>query len=842
MMRAWAAAIIALLMLAAVLSAASEERYRVTLSASPEGCAEALEGAGTYAKGEEVTIRAVPKVGCKFVKWTFVKGGIPDIQSNVFTLYAYSDIDAVALFEYLYERPTEEGGEVIERLYVSFASNVSKSIPLTLPKTVFVRRGETVLFSVQEEVFYGDLKLVFLYWEGPDGLRINSPSASVTVERSMTLVAHYAVLRKFIEEYFPENVFTEVRVAEVSLGQDRVAKPVGLLVKGANVTLPLGAKVPRPMLNLIEPVYETYRVLRIFLYSPEGVPVYVNGAEKLLEVGENRVLVKEGDRLSVLAPAENLRVRLENIYASSHGLTIQGSKHGEEALLEARADQVDAVVITYSEKRHAELLGIPIVGFGLYKVAELGYSFIPKEAPPAAAVGIVLSLFAAVAAGSVLAYRKASRVSVARLVPRGAIAGVIEALTSRRPSARPMHPEPSPKPGGRLRLRAPSYVADKLAQLMPSTSRDNGLAAAEAPQTPVLYEPTLKPEDVESFMKAIEEGRGGEFPSSIMQLIRLDEETFEKARACKGLRFRRDSTIHAYSREASILAGLLMEADRPVSYLYGGDEASRSRVAEAAASIARMVHKTVEDLEGAVKAASKSLRRLEDYGRALRRVAAGAGVLITKSVDVDSKIIAAASLAGIKIIVLSDVEVDGGVPLRELSEEELAGILASMLAEKGLLRRVGLKDVEEAAHIASMLRGVTTLEAFVGLVEKVPSDEALKDLWRSELMATFPTHVERAVMAEILRSCPTYEEAKAKFVTAMRQLSPAADGEAEWARFFAKLRRLGVRLEGSVATDRNSWKASAVVGGDSCPRCGIPVTKYGANFCPRCGASLRVSG
>ena len=185
--RLWIVAALTLLMILAALPqiSAEEGKVRVELSAEPEDCALALQGAGAYNLGDQVTISVSVKPGCRFVKW-IIEYGLPvkEVSVNPFTFFAEKDFKAVAVLERLYEKP---GGEVIERVIVYFSANAS----VELPKPMIVRPGEAVRASFQKEVLRGDEKYVYLYAEDTLGNRYASNEIALTVNKSMTIMAYY---------------------------------------------------------------------------------------------------------------------------------------------------------------------------------------------------------------------------------------------------------------------------------------------------------------------------------------------------------------------------------------------------------------------------------------------------------------------------------------------------------------------------------------------------------------------------------------------------------------------------------------------------------------------------
>ncbi|MEM2652519.1 MAG: hypothetical protein QXU87_10670, partial [Candidatus Caldarchaeum sp.] len=185
-MRQVAVIITALILL--LSTAAQEQReYGVSLSASPPECATALLGGGSYREGSQAVLEVRTSLECRFVKWVLSGGGLPrEVSANPFTFYVFGDVQATAMLEKLYR----DNGTVITRVYVAFTANITSNA-LNFPKPRIVKPGEVVEFSAPTEVLDGDFKYVFLFWSGPEGLRLDRPHGRIAVNASTTLVANY---------------------------------------------------------------------------------------------------------------------------------------------------------------------------------------------------------------------------------------------------------------------------------------------------------------------------------------------------------------------------------------------------------------------------------------------------------------------------------------------------------------------------------------------------------------------------------------------------------------------------------------------------------------------------
>jgi hypothetical protein len=331
----------------------AQEEYAVKLSATPPECATALIGSGSYRQGSQATIEV--RVSTKFIEWRIEGGGLPDsVSANPFTFYVFGDIEAEAILQKLYR----DNGTVVERFYVAFASNIT-SRAYTPPRPKIVMYGEEVNIYTPQEVLDGDYRYVFLYWSGPEGLRIDTPSATIKVNRSMTLVANYYTFKKFLDEYYPIHIFVKPSYPDIELPDGRVERAVALMVKGYNVTIPL-QPVPEPLIKLVEPVYEIYVPYIVAVNSPRPVDITLNG-QKVTVGSSVKLLGKEGSTISLEAPSRYGRLRLDRYEVGGRPSVGSGGKSG---LIVAQLTNPISILITYTEIPYAFLMDVPLVGRG----------------------------------------------------------------------------------------------------------------------------------------------------------------------------------------------------------------------------------------------------------------------------------------------------------------------------------------------------------------------------------------------------------------------------------------------------------------------------------------------
>ena len=123
------------------------------------------------------------------------------------------------------------------------------------------------------------------------------------------------------------------------------------------------------------------------------------------------------------------------------------------------------------------------------------------------------------------------------------------------------------------------------------------------------------------------------------------------------------------------------------------------------------------------------------------------------------------------------------------SEEEwYARIAVALSSAKGLINGLDWEQVLRIGRMASAFRGVTTIERFLDMFGKTgDASQALRETYSIELDEAF-TPAE----LQLLSSEPDVETLHERYTAMIRQIKPGADPELEWARFYERLRRLGL--------------------------------------------------
>jgi hypothetical protein len=122
---------------------------------------------------------------------------------------SFGDVEAEAVLQKLYR----DNGTVVERFYVAFASNIT-SRAYTPPKPKIVMYGEEVNIYTPQEVLDGDYRYVFLYWSGPEGLRIDTPSATIKVNKE-----HDAGSKLLHLQEVPRRILPNTHIRKTQLSQ-----------------------------------------------------------------------------------------------------------------------------------------------------------------------------------------------------------------------------------------------------------------------------------------------------------------------------------------------------------------------------------------------------------------------------------------------------------------------------------------------------------------------------------------------------------------------------------------------------------------------------------------------
>jgi hypothetical protein len=757
-------------------AALAQEEHTVRLSATPPECATALIGSGSYRRGLQATIQVRVSTECKFVEWRIKGGGLPDtVSANPFTFYVFGDVEAEAVLQKLYR----DNGTVVERFYVAFASNIT-SKAYTPPKPKIVMYGEEVNIYTPQEVLDGDYRYVFLYWSGPEGLRIDTPSTTIKVNMSMTLVANYYTFKKFLDEYYPIHIFVKPNYPDVELPDGRVEKAVALMVKGYNRTIPI-QPIPEPLMKLIEPVYETYVPFTITVNSPSPVSLKVKGSSVL--IGSSiKLMDKEGAIIGIEVPTRYEHLKLEKYEVGGKASTGTGK---EREIIAIQLLSPVNIVITYREVPYAFLSELPVIGWVAYSLTETGFGILstfvanPDDIIPyPAALSLPLALVIAPGFGITYAARKISRGGLRASIKIPAVRGVHRRLATlvEERSQIPIIDEYHNIPPD-TRFQAPAEISEKIIQ---STQMVEDVETNTVEEVVVEELPIDEVRELES---SAAEGRGGRFRSSLLQLAEVNEELFIAIQAGR-IKLEKDGMPIVYSAEVARLVTRISTMPSGLVTVSGGERLLRERVVETA-------------LEKAGRRWVRAPRNLvlppdvNTMTSTLKKLAKGADAVIVDGLA--SKALAQAAFQA-KLLAVSLLDRGGDVELPPISERLLPGLVAWLLWERDALKRLDYQTFTELVKLASSFRGLDTVSAYVDILDEGFSPvEAVEQLWSREFAAVFP-NFESRVALKIIESGLSYGEARDLYITAYKQVVAGGDPQAAWRRFVKKLERLGVRI------------------------------------------------
>jgi hypothetical protein len=757
-------------------AALAQEEHTVRLSATPPECATALIGSGSHRQGSQTTIEVRVSFDCKFVEWRLKGGGLPDtVSANPFTFYVFGDVEAEAVLQKLYR----DNGTVVERFYVAFASNIT-SRAYTPPRPKIVTYGEEVNIYTPQEVLDGDYIYVFLYWSGPEGLRIDTPSATIKVNKSMTLVANYYTFKKFLDEYYPIHIFVKPSYPDVELPDGRVEKVVALMVKGYNKTIPI-QPIPEPLMKLVEPVYETYIPFTITVHSPSPVTLKIKGSS-VLTGSSIKLMDKEGVIIGIEAPTRYEHLKLEKYEVGGNAATGTGK---EREIIAIQLLSPVNIVITYREIPYAFLSEVPLIGWVAYSLTETGYGILsafvarPDDIIPyPAALSLPLALVTAPGFGITYAVRKISREGLRASIKLPAVRGAqrrLAALVEERsqiPITDEYHDTPSD-----TRFQAPAEISEKIIQSTQMTED----VETDVVEEVVVEEPPI--DEVRELESSAVEGRGGRFRSSLLQLAEVNEELFTAIQAGR-IKLEKDGVPIVYSAEVARLAARISAMPSGLVTVSGGERLLRERVAETA-------------LEKAGRRWVRAPRNLvlppdvNAMASTLKKLVKGADAVIVDGLA--SKALAQAAFQ-VKLLAVSLLDRGGDIELPPISERLLPGLAAWLLWERDTLKRLDYQTFTELVKLASSFRGLDTVSAYADILDEGFSpEEAVEQLWSREFAAVFP-NFESRVALKIIESGLSYGEARDLYITAYKQVVAGGDPQAAWRRFVKKLERLGVRV------------------------------------------------
>jgi hypothetical protein len=745
---------------------AQQQEYRVVLRGEPEDCAAVLAGEGSYPLASPVAVEARATTNCRFVKWVVVKGlQYNETATNPLTFYIDRDVELVAVFERLYEKP---GGQPVERVIVYITTNVT-GLPEQQP--LITMPNSEIRYDFASELYLGDAKYVFLYAE-VGGERYSMPSLRIRVPESgqLRIKAYYYTHIRFINEYYPKDQFIKPDIEPVKQVGDGVRLRATEYVV-ANTTFPIDQPVPKQLARLVEPKY--IREYRLRVVS-DGAPaaVEVNGvlynANPVAEAW-----IKEGAQITVTAPEKLERHRLERVEAG--GLAVVGS------MVVGPMNSPATITLKYSELPNAQFLDIPVVGLFMVQVADLGTAITGFEGTMALISGLLVmaSPAAAISAAAFL------RPSIVRRRIGGGVRAdhemytVTAVVTASLPSRRASDLNQALRASGRLQIHPALKDA---AEEITSSSQQTALLEVSLGQETFI--PKIR-QEAEQLFEKLRSGEKVKLTPEHIASIECDIDTYDLIRNAVedglvditgGLGFLGYEVEGMKAVKALQLGRLvvLKSPDLRLGELVAGEACKRAGMSY-------------------MKAGPPKSADLKKAAAEFKKAAGGAKALIHLVEDeaVERSIIRAMPLTSITHIVVSRNPVlPPAAEIEEPAKERYVSIAAAYTASKGLVERLTHEHLDYIAEIAYAFRGVASIEEAVSRLaaeKKRDVFEVLRELFRDEMANVF-THEE----LRLITSCTTVEELRNSYMAYVRQMRPGVRPEAEWATMYKRLRRLGV--------------------------------------------------
>jgi hypothetical protein len=495
-------------------------------------------------------------------------------------------------------------------------------------------------------------------------------------------------------------------------------------------------------------------------------------------------LGKEGSTISLEAPSRYGRLKLDRYEVGGRPSVGSG---GRSELIVAQLTNPLSILITYTEIPYAFLIDVPLVGGLAYSLTETGYSILSifftdlDTIPYPIAMALPLALIATPGAGIAYAVSRASkggvRGSLRISVRRGAyrrLAALVEEK-SQAPIIEAFQNIPSDS-----RFRAPTELSERL-------MRVESMMQAETTETViqegVVPEEELPLDDVKELESCAAGGRVGRFRSSLLQLTEVGEELFTAIQAGR-VRLEKDDTPLVYSAEVARLAERVSAMPSGLITVSGGERLLREKVIEAA--LTKAGRRWVRTPQNLILPPD-----VNSTVSMLKKLAKGADVVVVDGPV--SKALAQAVFQA-KLLVISLSDRGGDIVLPPISDRLLPGIMAWLLFERDVLRRLDYKTFKELVRVAKCFRGLDTVSAYAELLDEgLSPEEAVEQLWSREFMAVFPGF-ESKIAVRIVESGLSYGEARDLYITSYRQVMAGGDPQASWRRFLGKLERLGVRV------------------------------------------------
>jgi hypothetical protein len=698
-----------------------------------------------------VQVYAKPAEGCRFAYWVSDLAGLNGSINNPVTVTLFSDAHFKAVFVRVGAPAPKPGAE--ERKTHAFLRITANATGFK-EEVKLVPIGEEVMVSVPRDIYVNDsARYVFVGWQGLDA---REPTIRILVMNDTTVTALYTLYLRFMDLWYHYSDFTVFHAPVVELGPGERLRPLHLVLKPINATLPVGSKIPRELADRVEVKYQKEYLLSI-----------INTAPELLTISINHEPYTLGSHIEKWVP-EGLPVAVDILTGETERIWVTSPLHASLIM-----DGPRSIVVEYEEKPHAWALDSPLKPL-IYPVLDSiarsyrGTGAWPQVSRIISQPAIVYAVFAAIpamiAGAGYMGYRMLPRIRLGGTPGRGR--KVLEERIRRAKPEEILSAIPSTAaitPAAAREERLPDNVPfpDWLCIEVPEQEAEPAPAApieaeaeAEEPARRVVMDP----------MEAI--SRGGEvMADDLIEALagRLDEGVLDALRSAI-LSGRLKVVVAAkdlWSPFPVRAVARVLERSGAAAIM-GADVFVRRRVAEWLGLIEEAVtgkpYVVIEDAYESTPEAAAA--RIGDSSLVILGETAGPAAVRAYSI--------AARLLGRRLIKLGE----GPLPparVQEPSLGELAAYMAVRAAAMGLIDRVGLREVMEVARIASMSRSYTTIDDYLRMLASRPV--GLEEFRRIESGKLFDRFEQEAVA--VWRRTGSINDAIIHYSNILAQMDPA---------------------------------------------------------------------
>jgi hypothetical protein len=428
------------------------------------------------------------------------------------------------------------------------------------------------------------------------------------------------------------------------------------------------------------------------------------------------------------------------------------------------------VTLVYKPIPNAFLLDIPFAGPFLLQVADLGTAVTGLEGVTGFVAGLLIVASPAAAVSAAALLRPGTRrirttvKAVKRATVDPEVAAVSAAVTASLPSRKAGYLDQALRASGKLQIHP----------LLRSLAQE------------VTFSRERPPTHTEELEKVEEEG-------DVITLRQEAEEALGNLRSGGKAKLTPehiasiDCDIDTYDLLRNAVEEGRLEVGEGLGYL--GYEMEGRRIAKAVRSGNLVVVVRSPDLRLGELVAAEACRE----AKLPFKKAGGAKALIHIVEDeaVERLVAKTAPLMGIvQVIVSRDPALQPAAEIPEPTKERYTSMAAAYAASKDLLGRLTHEHIDYIGEIAYSFRGLASIEEAISRLlaeKKTDPSEVLREVFRDEAVKTFTPEE-----LELITSYETVEDLRSGYIAYVRQVRPGTRPEAEWAKMYERLRRLGI--------------------------------------------------